>query len=129
MNCFDCRYDPGRNLLDAGPFTQPVPARYATALNGRSEQELIFGIRPEDVGVTLTHSADLIPATVYVSEPMGKETLLTLQLGETLIKAIAAPQIAVGIGEEVGVRFTEDAVRLFDKQTEEAIAPITKPGS
>ncbi|MDI7277565.1 MAG: TOBE domain-containing protein, partial [Anaerolineae bacterium] len=62
-----------------------------------------------------------VPARVYISEPMGKETLLTLEVGGTLVKAVTPPQIRPGIGDEVWIDFDERAVRLFDAGTENAI--------
>jgi hypothetical protein len=53
---------------------------------------------------------------------MGKETLLTLQFGGTMVKAVGPPQIDLGIGDNVGVTFTNDAVRLFHPETGEALS-------
>lgn len=121
MNCFACSYDEGANVLAAGAFTWPVPPRYAAALSRHGERELIFGIRPEDITVEASYSPGLVPATVYISEPMGKETLLTLQAGDTMIKAVAPPRVGFGIGDSVWIDFDQDAVRLFDQETEIAI--------
>ncbi|RPJ27143.1 MAG: ABC transporter ATP-binding protein, partial [Planctomycetaceae bacterium] len=123
MNCVNCRYDAERNVLDAGSFTWPVPVQYSAAVAQHEKQGLIFGIRPEDVSVAPSHAPGLMPATVYISEPMGKETLLTLQIGDKMLKAIAPPRVGLGIGDPVWIDFAENAVRLFDRETEEAIAP------
>jgi multiple sugar transport system ATP-binding protein len=121
MNCVNCRHDPGQNLLNAGSFTWPVPPQYTTALVRHQAQNLIFGIRPEDVSVEFAHVPQAVPARVYISEPMGKETLLTLETNGTMLKAITPPTIRPAIGEPVWIRFDDQAVRLFDRESEEAI--------
>ena len=52
-----------------------------------------IGIRPEDVHLTAP-AEGLLQATVYVTEPLGGETVVDVQLGGRVIKALSAPNIA-----------------------------------
>lgn len=125
MNFIRCTYDRGRDTLEADSLEYSVPVRYRETLSRQATDSLILGIRPEDLKVNVTPEREQKVAEVYVTEPMGKETLLTLELGGTMVKAVAPPQIDLEIGNTVGVVFAEEAVRLFDEETEEALLPET----
>jgi len=123
MNFIPCRHNRPRDMLEAPALQHPVPSRYKEALRRRGSDSLILGIRPEDLEVNVRSEPGQTVAEVYVTEPMGKETLLTLQLGGTVVKAVAPPQIDLEIGDTVGVAFANEAVRLFDEETQEAVSP------
>jgi multiple sugar transport system ATP-binding protein len=122
MNCVTCHYDADRKELRATSFTWHVPAQYTAALARYQSQDLIFGIRPEDVSVDQKQVPGTVPARVYISEPLGKETLLTLEANGTMFKAITSPTVRPAIGDPVWISFEDQAVRLFDKGSEEALA-------
>ena len=121
MNCVSCRYDAGQEVLRATSFTWQVPAQYANGLSRHPKQNLIFGVRPEDISVALDYVPGAVPATVYISEPMGKETLLTLEANGTMLKAVTPPNIRPALGDPVWLKFGDDAIRLFDEESEEAL--------
>ena len=61
-------------------------------------------------------------AQVYVTEALGNETLVRLQIaGETLV-ARAPANYEPTIGQRVWVRTNPGSTRLFDATTEERIA-------
>jgi ABC-type sugar transport system ATPase subunit len=68
-----------------------------------------LGIRPEDVSVETTGTHGL-PATVYASEPLGGETVVDLQFGGRIVKALAAP--ALTFPPDASVRISLDSTRL-----------------
>jgi multiple sugar transport system ATP-binding protein len=121
MNCIDCQHNAAENSLQCPAFSYKVPEPYAAALQQHPRSSLVFGIRPEDLLVEIERSDGSNPARVYVSEPMGKETLLTLEANGTLLKAITPPHVRLSIGDMVWMRFDDSAVRLFDQETEAAI--------
>lgn len=124
MNFIPCTYDRTHDVLEAPSLECPVPVRYGDVLRNHGPDNLILGIRPEDLEVIVGPEPGQTVAEVYVTEPMGKETLVTLQLGGTMVKAIAPPQIDLEIGDSVGVVFAEEGVRLFDEGTEQALSPL-----
>ncbi|MCL4458848.1 MAG: ABC transporter ATP-binding protein [Chloroflexi bacterium] len=121
MNFIKCRYDDEKGELGAPSFRRQVSARFADALHVLGIDRLILGVRPEDLKVGKVAEEGAVPAKVYISEPMGKETLLTLEVGGSLVKAITPPQVRPRIGEEVGLSFEEEAMRLFDEKTGQAV--------
>ena len=122
MNFVDCHFDSENNVLVTQSFSYEAPAKVREALRSKSlTNEFILGVRPEDISVDLNSSSGVVPVTVYMTEPLGKETLLTLRTGEVLIKASTSSRLQLNIGDEVWMRFEEGAIHLFDKKSEEAI--------
>jgi len=121
MNFMECHFDPENDVLVTRSFSYKAPVRVREALRGEPVEDLILGIRPEDISVNLSPSSGAVSATVYMTEPLGKETLLTLKAGEILIKVSTSSRLQLDIGDEVWMRFEEEAIHLFNGKTEEAI--------
>jgi ABC-type sugar transport system ATPase subunit len=75
---------------------------------------VVVGIRPEDLTVT---QGEGVPAEVYVAEPMGRDTLLTLRVGKAVFKAFAPPDFLPQPGTEVNLGFRWEKLHLFDRET------------
>ncbi len=69
----------------------------------------LLGIRPEDIHVHRGRAAG-IGAIVYVTEPLGGETVVDLQLGQRLVKALAPPTLE--LAQDAQVSLTLDPQRL-----------------
>ena len=66
------------------------------------------GIRPEDVHIAAGGGG--LPATVYVTEPLGGETVVDLQFGDLLLKSLAPPTLSFQADQQVSIEL--DATRL-----------------
>lgn len=84
--------------------------------------EVVLGIRPEDVQVELAPLPGTLAATVYITEVLGKETLLTLMCGDMRVKAIVGAMVRLEIGTPTWLNFSEAGLRIFDARTEELLA-------
>ena len=73
------------------------------------------GIRPEDVEVSLSPGAGWDTARVLVVEPMGSDSLLTLEHTGTRIVARVAPDMRVEADQHVWLRFPPDRLLYFDR--------------
>jgi ABC-type sugar transport system ATPase subunit len=69
----------------------------------------LLGIRPEDIRVE-TGGGEGFSATVYVTEPLGGETVVDLRLGDRVVKALAPP--SVELVQDARVRILLDSSRL-----------------
>src|SRR5205085_10609824 len=69
----------------------------------------LLGIRPEDIRVN-AGGGEGIPATVYVTEPLGGETVVDLRLGDRVIKALAPASLE--LSQDAPVRISLDPSRL-----------------
>jgi multiple sugar transport system ATP-binding protein len=74
--------------------------------------ECLLGVRPEDVHVQ-TAGEDSFPATVYVSEPLGGETVVDLQVGHLLVKALAPASLQVEQDSLVQISLDPSRLHLF----------------
>jgi hypothetical protein len=54
-------------------------------------------------------------------EPLGRENLLTLQVGDVMLRALSAPEIEVRLDQTVALSFPPDRVRIFDRKSEKAL--------
>jgi multiple sugar transport system ATP-binding protein len=121
MNFLPVTYDAGEGALVADAFRYPAPEELRARLDGAGEA-LILGVRPEDVEVLTEREESALPAQVYVSEPLGRENLLTLELeDESHFKALAPPEIKPAIGDRLWLRFHPQRLHLFDAESEEAL--------
>jgi multiple sugar transport system ATP-binding protein len=82
-----------------------------------------LAVRPEDVRID--PSGEGVPATVYVTEPLGGETVVDLDLADRVIKALAPPTLALSSDQAVRVRFEPRRLHVF---TEEGDAVLSAAG-
>jgi multiple sugar transport system ATP-binding protein len=71
-----------------------------------------IGVRPEDVRVE-TNGGDGVPATVYVTEPLGGETVVDLQLGDRVVKALAPPTLSLRPDQAVRAELDPRRLHVF----------------
>jgi ABC-type sugar transport system ATPase subunit len=96
MNFFPCYIseEQGTTFIDTGDFKIPVPERIIRKTLLIKERELTFGVRPEDlseVPPTRTIEMPTIEAEISVIEPLGREILVNLSTGKTLLQ-LCCPQ-------------------------------------
>lgn len=94
----------------------------AEAVGNRSR--LTLGIRPEDVQVAKFEQDSWSPASVYISEQLGNETLLRLEADSFQITARVAPDQRVESGDRVWFRLHSSKLHLFDVESEQALRPV-----
>ncbi len=71
------------------------------------------GVRPEDV----TEADDGIAARVLLTEPIGHETLVSLDLGPHRVVMRHRPDFRISAGEYMRLHFNPQKVHLFDADT------------
>ncbi len=111
--------------VDGGTFRLRVPADKMPPVRDYLGQEVIFGVRPEDI-----HARPFVPAgiaeapmtvTVDVTELMGNEIFLYLLTGETSFTARVDPRVRTRHGEDLEVAVNMENMHIFDLQTEQAV--------
>ena len=85
--------------------------------------EIIFGIRPEHLVISTTSAEPdrSIEGLVYVLEPLGRDLIVNVKIGEHIIKAIANPGLMLTPGQKIWLVIDYDKIHIFDKKTEKAI--------
>jgi multiple sugar transport system ATP-binding protein len=132
MNFMDCEFlvENGHSLLRHGDVSIDVPDTYRPAVqSGSLPAALTFGIRP--FYIDLKFERDLsapIPAEIFVVEPLGDMTVVTVVLGNGVrFQVVVPPSFAGRPKQNVWIGLNPDHILLFDKQTEKAL-PRTPHG-
>ncbi len=87
-------------------------ARFFEYTGGR---KLKLGVRPEDVLVSLTPTANSFPMEVDFVEPQGDRTIITLKLeGDEFLLAQVLGDLRPTIGESVHIEFDQRHIHFFD---------------
>ena len=126
MNFLDCAVERenGSLSLRNPAFRYSVAAEqhpFVAALNAQtdSSQQVILGIRPEDMAVFSDQPAgSALPALVSVVEPLGSETILDLELDDQIIKASILPTHHFNEGDQVWVAFDPSKLHVFNAVTQ-----------
>jgi multiple sugar transport system ATP-binding protein len=64
-----------------------------------------------------------LPGAVLVVEPLGSQNLLTVKIGEDLVKVSTHPDFQAAPDTDVWLRFPADKIRWMDPETGEGLYP------
>jgi multiple sugar transport system ATP-binding protein len=112
MNFIPCTFAPSNGSLRVKHPLFDVEVRSEGLAMRQTLHEgapCLLGIRPEDIRVE-TGSGEGLRAAVYVTEPLGGETVVDLRLGDRVVKALAPP--SVELVQDAPVRLSLDPSRL-----------------
>ncbi len=115
----------GRLYFDEGKTMVKIVDEMHTKLSPYTGQEIIFGIRSEDIYDKLFVSdappENIVRVNCEVVEPMGSEVYLYLNTGRHTFIARAGAHDRPGVNQNMDVVFDMSKVHFFDKKTEETI--------
>ncbi|MDY6868415.1 MAG: sn-glycerol-3-phosphate ABC transporter ATP-binding protein UgpC [Chloroflexota bacterium] len=120
MNFFDGKIIKKGNdmLVDLNSFKVKIPEDKRDTYESLVDQNVIFGIRPEDI-----HNPEYAPPSIIaesvdikvdVTELMGNEIFLYLINGDHNFVARVDPRTRVKMGDEMTVVFNMDNMHIFD---------------
>jgi multiple sugar transport system ATP-binding protein len=112
MNFLEGEIVPAERRFVNRNFSLQLDAETLSLLEGR--RQVTLGLRPEDVRISTSESADSLPAKVYITELMGNETYLFLQLGQEKIIARTSPDVQLEIESPVWLSFDKRKLHFFD---------------
>jgi multiple sugar transport system ATP-binding protein len=87
------------------------------AINGRVD--VTFGIRPKHIRVSTTEHDNSLPAKIYITELLGSETFVFLEIGNARIVARAPADFSADVGSKVWFEFDMTKTHLFDADSGE----------
>jgi len=127
MNFFEGRLAAEGDTLyvDMGSFRVRVPPQQAAVLRERSApEEIVFGMRPEDIFdaayLPAGMAGDAVDVTVDVIELLGSEMYLYLLSGSHSFLARVDSRTRVRPGQKMQVVMNMAHMHIFDRQTEQA---------
>jgi multiple sugar transport system ATP-binding protein len=130
-NLFVARFcgSPPMNVLDGeladGAFRHASGSLPLPAAPARGPVKL--GFRPEHAELVAPGSAGALAGEIYVVEPLGNETLVTVRVDDALLNVRAGAEFAPPVGEPCAVRPAAERVHVFDPQSGEALGRSTSP--
>ncbi len=115
----------GRIDVDTGPFRLPVPEDLTAQARPFVGQDVVFGIRPEDIqDRALWRDAPqewTVRATVDVHEPIGSDIILYLTSGDQSVVARVDAKSEARMGQPVDVVFNMRKMHLFNPGSSQAV--------
>lgn len=82
---------------------------------------IMLGIRAENMETLTDPGPDTVPVRVEVVEPLGAQSLLTVQVGGHRLKVSTHPSLPVAVGDELHIRFPADQIRWIDPATDKVL--------
>jgi ABC-type sugar transport system ATPase subunit len=117
----------GRTIRLPGGVDLPVHARRVAECARHAGREVVFGLRPEHVGIARDGDAShaVVPGRVMLVEPLGSDTLGLVRLGAAEgageMTGRFAPDAGIRVGQGIPIGLAIDHFHLFDKTTGVAI--------
>lgn len=120
MNFFPARFvlNESQLFIETDSFSVPVPQSLYADYQNRLGQEVIFGIRPEDI-----HSVDfakefsaeaMVGGKVDLIEPLGADLLLNIRCGKDNLVARVDPRVETDLGEDLKLIFDMEKMHVFE---------------
>lgn len=106
--------------LDAKSFELLVPPQKGKYLQGKANEEIILGIRPENMQdksfAEKSIEGSPIKAIVEVVEPLGSEVQLFVTSGEHSMVARVDPRTGARLSEEIELVLNTEKIHIFEKE-------------
>ncbi|MEO8026779.1 MAG: TOBE domain-containing protein, partial [Bryobacteraceae bacterium] len=90
------------------------------ALPGLPE-DVIVGVRPEDIDISATAQAGWHESRVYVTEEMGNESIVRLECGGCRVTIRTTPDVRLEEGSAAWFHLRSDKMHRFDAKTGDAL--------
>jgi ABC-type sugar transport system ATPase subunit len=107
----------GQYFFQVGNVSISLSKSLADELLSKINQEkLIIGIRPFDLHCYLKQkeNAKILNIEVYMSEILGHYNIISIKLGNTVIKIREDKSFKVSLGEKISVDFKEEKLDFFN---------------
>lgn len=86
-------------------------------------QRVAVGIRAENMEAMKEASEGALKVEVSVIEPLGSQNLLTVRIGEDIVKVATHPNFTVEPGDDIWLRFPVEKIRWVDWESGKALYP------
>ncbi len=108
---------------DANRVSIELPSAASALARPYAGKALVLGIRPEDLSVATESSGPTFSAKIEVSEPMGSETFLYLNTGQTDFVSKVQSDHRFQMGDSIPICMDLSRIHFFDPETEKVVAP------
>jgi multiple sugar transport system ATP-binding protein len=109
--------------VKVGDFALTPAEGYVPELKKRDGQQVLMGIRAENMDALSKPAEDALQVTVLVVEPLGSQNLLTIKIGDHVLKVSTHPDFPAAPDQDIWLRFPADKIRWMDYNTQQALWP------
>jgi multiple sugar transport system ATP-binding protein len=113
----------GTLTVKIGDFALTPTPEMADVLAAYDGKLVHIGIRAENMEALASPAPDALPVTCQVVEPLGSQNLLTIHIGDDVLKVSTHPDFPARAGEPLWLRFPVQKIRWMDRDTGRAIVP------
>lgn len=113
----------GQVQVRIGDFTLTPSKPMLPLLESYDGKPIIIGIRAENMETLSQPAADALEVEVLVVEPLGSQNLLTVHIGQDIVKVSTHPTFRVEPGMKVWLRFPADKIRWVDSESGRVLYP------
>jgi len=113
MNFLDASVAPTGDQLLIGAQKLTAPSM----LRRYGGQEVVCGVRAENIAVDVSRSSASLAGELQVLEPLGSAVLLTVQVEGQQLKVQAPPSFRAAPHSQVWLSFSESTLRFYDSET------------
>ena len=85
------------------------------------DRELVAGIRPQDIRLSLTAVPGAMEGEVQMVQLLGPEKMVEVGVAGNVLAVIVDADLKVDIGQRAWLTFDADRLHLFDAKTEESV--------
>lgn len=107
--------------VQIGEFTIHPPEIIASVLKAFDGQQVVIGIRAENIETFTTPTEGAMKVQVLVVEPLGSQNLLTIKINESLLKVATHPDFPATADHDIWLRFPIDKVRWINRESQKAL--------
>src|SRR5690606_20053112 len=105
-------------LLGRRGFEVQLPRLFLKSIGEAASRDVVIGVRPEHVEIVYNPQEDVPRGQVFMMEPLGRDTLVDVRCGDQAVRALVPGDLALEVGQTVGLRVSPEAIHLFDAKTE-----------
>lgn len=113
--------DNGQVAVRVGDFTLTPEEKMQSALKGYVDDKIVLGIRAENMEALTSPAEDAVQVRVIVVEPLGSQNLLTVNIGDDIVKVATHPTFPVAPDSDIWLRFPADKIRWIERESQRAM--------
>jgi len=92
---------------------------YLEKANYKENDNMVFGVRPEDIEISLEEKKGYVPCPVSITELLGHNQIVHLEFAGKEILAETSAKKEIVAGQTVYIKIETECIHLFDKMSEE----------
>jgi multiple sugar transport system ATP-binding protein len=113
----------GHVNVRVGDFNLSPANSMQPLLKSYEGKDVLMGIRAENMETLAKPAEDALQVEVLVVEPLGSQNLLTVKIGNDLVKVATHPTFHATPGMDVWLRFPAEKIRWVDRENGTVLYP------